>query len=335
MFQSQPDATVVAVCDVDEGVLAQFEEAVGEGGLYADYEQFLDHDLDVVVVATPPMFHAEQSIAALDAGRHVMSEVPAVWSLDECQPLADAVRRSKARYMFAENCNYWAFIDTWTDMVRAGKIGKPMYGEAEYIHNCESLMHNADGSPTWRTALPPIHYCTHSLGPLLKVLDDRCVRCSGMSTGSNRLTDEGVIDMQVGLFTTARGTVLKILCGFTVVREPAFHFFSLYGTEGTLERERMGEDTLAYLPGEVSNLHGMLRVPVGISNPKAPIGAAAGGHGTAEHYMVRELLEALTEDREPSLDVYRGLDMTVPGLCAHLSSQNGGELTEIPDFRGN
>ena len=88
-------------------------------------------------------------------------------------------------------------------------------------------MRDAQGRLTWRAQLPPIHYCTHELGPLLKLLAashngerDRCVWAVGLPTGRNVAPDLGVIDLEVGLFRTARGAVLNVLCAFSIGREP-------------------------------------------------------------------------------------------------------------------
>ena len=82
-------------------------------------------------------------------------------------------------------------------------------------------------------------YCTHSLGPLLDILDDRCVSAVGIDTVTHTAMDIGSADMEVGLFQTACGRVLKVLCGFIVTREPAMHWQVFYGTEGTLENRRI------------------------------------------------------------------------------------------------
>ena len=79
--------------------------------------------------------------------------------------------------------------------------------------------------------MPPIQYCTHSLGPLLFLMDDRCIAATGLNPGSNIAPDLGVIDLEVGLFQMESGAVVKILCGFSIERHPAFHWYVVYGTK--------------------------------------------------------------------------------------------------------
>ncbi len=332
-----PQFELAAICDREESRAADLAERYHIPAVHTDYEAFLAEDLDVVVVATPPEFHVPQSVAALERGCHVLSEVPAANSLEECPRLAEAARRGPGRYMLAENCNYWAFLESWREMVAQGRLGKVLYAEAEYIHALPALKRNPDGSPTWRAFIPPIHYCTHSLGPLLALEGDRVVRAVGMHTGSHVDPEFGSLDAEVGLFHTQSGAVIKILCAFSIVREPAFHYFSVYGSRGTLETTR-GTDypfgtTLAYFD-DVPNLRQMMRIPLDTQHTGAPPWAYELGHGTAEWAMIQAFADSILNDTSPPIDVRRALDMSVPGLVAHQSAVRGGELLEVPDFTG-
>jgi predicted dehydrogenase len=336
MFSKHPECKVVAVCDQMPERVERAAREWNIPGAYGDFEQFLNHDLDVVVIATPPAFHVEQSIAALKSGRHVLSEVPAATSLEECRALAQAVKESPAKYMMGANPNFWAFIESWREMVRQGRLGQIIYGEAEYISGAipggPTLRRTADGKPTWRAFHPPIHYCTHSLGPILSLTDDRCVTAVGMHTGSNIDTEFGTIDMEAGLFKTKHGSVVKILTGFGLRRQPGFHYYSVYGTKGCLEKKRDGAETIGYFE-DIPNLHGMVNIPINTVHKGLPGWASLGGHGSAEYVMIQGFIEAILEDKEPPVDVYKALDYTAPGLCAHLSAEQGGKPVEVPDFR--
>jgi len=331
VFRLMPDAAVTAVCDTDEARLAWFAEKRGGAQLLTRFEDLLDADVDVLVIASPAPLHAQHSIAALQAGKHVISEVPAVWSLQEAEPLLHAARRSKGRYFFAENGCYWHFVEVWRDWVAEGKLGKVIYAEAEYVHDCRPLMRDANGL-TWRATMPPISYCTHSLGPLLKIMGGRFTSVMGLSTGVNVAPELGAMDMEVGLLQHDRGAVVKLLCGFSVEREPAHHYFVLYGTQGSVEKSRFDHRTMAHLKGS-EEYRKMATTPFTMNHPAPPEGATAGGHGTCEYSMLRDFLDALRDDREPPIDIAQGLAMTLPGICAHLSAEQGGRTVEIPDLR--
>lgn len=325
------DARIVAVCDINEERAMNIKKELSLEAAYSDYDKFLTHVMDIVVVATPLPFHVSNSIAALESNKHVLCEVPIANSIEECEALAKAVKKSKTKFMFAENCNYWYFVEKWRELVAEGKLGKPTYAEAEYVHDCRSIMRDSQGNPTWRASMPPIYYCTHSLGPVLSIINDKIVSAVGMSVGVNVAPDLGAIDMEVGLFKTKNGAVIKILCGFSIERKPPFHYFSIYGTGGCLETIRGTMENTAYFKD--SGASGMTKLPYTTNHPQAPGSATVGGHGTCEYYMVKAFIESIKNNTKPPIDVYEGLDYSLPGLCAHLSVQQGGKLVDIPDFR--
>jgi UDP-N-acetyl-2-amino-2-deoxyglucuronate dehydrogenase len=87
---------IVAVCDIYPDKARQKVEEYGlEAEVYADYKDLLGRaDIDLVSVCTPPYTHAETAIAFLDAGKHVIVEKPMASSLEECDAMNEAAKRS-------------------------------------------------------------------------------------------------------------------------------------------------------------------------------------------------------------------------------------------------
>ena len=338
LIDGRDDACVAAVCAVGDE-RDRWADRLGVPG-FTEFGELCASDVDAIVVATPPALHAKHCMEALDAGKHVLSEVPAVYELDEAGPLVEAVRRSGKTYMFAENMCYFSYIRTMQQMVKQGRIGELTYAEGEYVHDLRPLLSRpdgmgggVDGKSTWRAALPPIHYCTHDLGPILMMMDDRVVSATGLHTGSRTAPELGSIDIEVGLFRTAKGNVIKIMCAFTVER-PGFHWISLYGTKGSMEMDRFQPyDRLKAYFKEMPDQQGMIDIPVSLSDPNAPAEATAGGHGTSEYYMIDDFVRAAIDGTQPEFDVYAGLEYSLPGICAHLSAERGGEAVAVPDVR--
>lgn len=104
-FGTIAETDVVAVCDINEASLQNLAERFNVPNQFTDYTQMLDA-VDLVVLATPENLHVPQSIEALDAGKHVISEVTAAVKLEECYDLVRAVRKSYAKYTMAENTCY-------------------------------------------------------------------------------------------------------------------------------------------------------------------------------------------------------------------------------------
>ena len=334
VLAAHPSAELVAIADPD---MQRCNDAAAEYDVpvqCTDYGELLGIDLDAVVIATPAPLHPAQSIAALSAGRHVLCEVPAVASLDEAQALVQAVKGSSGSYMLAENVNYFDRTLAWQRFIDEGQLGTIHYAEAEYVHDCSSLFTHPDGTPTWRASLPPIHYCTHSLGPLLAWTGDRCVSVTGMHTGSHLRPDLGTIDMEVGIFRTAAGGVFKILCGFSVMSEPGRHWYCVYGTRGMLESGRTADSPdRGFLAAQREQTAGPAANVVPAAERLVPAAAVQGGHGNSEWYMVDEWLAAVVDGNPMPIDVYAGLDMTLPGICAHLSAEQAGQPGDVPDPR--
>mgnify|MGYP005837068693 CR=1 FL=1 len=128
----------------------------------------LDH-VDAVAIGTPMPLHVPQAVKALQAGKHVLSEVTAAVSLEECWRLLDAVKASGKAYMMAENYCYTPENILVRHLVRDGVFGEVFFAEGEYIHEVRALHHNPDGTPTWRyfwqVGARGNTYITHEIGP--------------------------------------------------------------------------------------------------------------------------------------------------------------------------
>jgi predicted dehydrogenase len=340
-FELFPETRITALCDTDPAMLADAGEAfdVPKAARYTDYAQFLGGPLDIAVIATPMPYHVAQSVKALEAGKHVLSEVTAADKLEDCATLVEAVKRTGMTYMMAENMCYYEFIRQWKGMIGAGKLGDIFYAEGEYIHEIRDLLVDpATGEQHWRAHRPPIHYCTHSLGPLLMLMEDRITQACCLNTGYNIMPPlgKGCADMQVALFRTEKGAVIKLLRSSVCAREPGMHFFVLYGTKGSVENSRDGgwkdEKGKLYIEGEMDREAGWQEIDCPHSDPAAPPEAHRGGHGTSEYYLVRDFIDALISGQRPPIDVVRAMDFTLPGLCAEISDQRGGQWVDVPHF---
>ena len=118
------DVSVRAVCDTRAEPLEAVKQELGAERSFADYRDMLDSvRLDAVIVGTPMPFHAEHSIAALERGVSVVSEVPAAVSVDECRRLVAACRASSATYMMAENYICMRQNQLVKEIVAAGLFG--------------------------------------------------------------------------------------------------------------------------------------------------------------------------------------------------------------------
>jgi len=345
LFAAHPQLNVTALCDLNTDTLADLGAAFNlpEAALHTDYDQFLTAPMDIVMIATPIRFHAEQTIKALAAGKHVLCEQTAAYTVEDCACIVDAVKRSGKAYMMAENYCYFHYVRQWQEIVKAGKLGPIYYAEAEYVHEIEDLLLNKHtGEYYWRHERPPIWYCAHTLGPLLTLMDDRIIAASGSHAGFHKHPEQrdhlGFLDFEVGLFRTQKGAVIKIARSQVAPRYPHMVYYSLYGTKGYVENGRNGSNTNGYLwiEGETPNdAHGHRCAQViecNVVDPAAPEEAKHGGHGTSEYYMLRDFLAAIENGTRPPIDVIRAMDFTIPGIIAHESAMSDGNWRDVPLF---
>jgi len=161
---------LVAICDTWKERLKSVGKKFGIA-TYTDYDKFLEHDLDAVVLANYFHQHAPFAIKALEAGRHVMSECAACSTLAEGVALCRAVERSKRIYMFAENYPFTAFNLELARLYKQGEIGRVLYAEGEYNHPGSYEWHASisPGLKHWRNNLPVTYYCTHAMAPLMSI----------------------------------------------------------------------------------------------------------------------------------------------------------------------
>ena len=338
MFGTNPHTEVVALCDLNHEKLEKRSEEfqLDDSHLYTSYDEFVNSDLDIVVIGTPMPCHAEQVIGAMENGCHVLCEVTAASDLKGCEDIFKCVNaHPKQKYMMAENCNYMAFAKEWKDMALSGKLGNIYYAEADYVHEVRPLLIDAvTGTEKWRVDRAPLHYCSHSLGPILQLMpDDYIVSCTASGDKATIIPHEGdgFIDMQVALFKTKKGATIKVLRSSVATRKPNACFYSVYGTTGFLETGRDGYTNTGYkyIEGEDETFQ---LLEVAASDKNAPPEAYLGGHGTSEYYLALDFINSIINDTTPPIDIVRALDMSVPGLIAHEAAKEGGVWKDIPIF---
>jgi predicted dehydrogenase len=337
MFNAHPEVDVTALCDTDEKKLAEQGDAfkLNDSALYTEYGKMLDTPLDAVIIATPIKLHADQTIQAIEAGKHVLCEQTVAYTVADCERVVEAVKKSDRVYMMAENYCYFHYVRQWRDIIKKGDIGKIVYAEGDYMHEIIDLLVNKEtGEYYWRHERPPIWYCAHTLGPPLFLMEDRIVKGCGLTSGFSKMPDYsdhlGFLDFEIGLFQTQKGAVIKILRS-QVVSRPHMVWYALYGTKGHLENSRLdkhSDDGIHYVEGQPKKDN--TPVPFSKVDPSLPADAAGGGHGTSEYYMIRDFIEAVQSGASPAIDVVKACDMTIPGIIAHESAMKGGEWMDVP-----
>ena len=136
-FLKQPDADVVAVCDLSEPYLDFASKKAGTAPKqFKDYRQLLDQkDIDAVVIATPDHWHALQTIHACQAGKDVYVEKPLSLCVTEGRRMVEAVRKHDRVSQVGIHRRSVALCREAADFVRGGGLGKVTAARAFHIQN--------------------------------------------------------------------------------------------------------------------------------------------------------------------------------------------------------
>lgn len=349
-FKTACDASgqvvIQAVCDVHADGLPAAAERLGAREQFTDYAAMLDQcGLDAVVIGTPMQFHVPMAIEALKRGIHVLCEVTAGVSIEECRELVAAAKASSATYMMAENYTYMRPNAIVREIARQGLFGTPYYGEGEYLHELKALNERTVWRRRWQTGVAGITYGTHSLGPLLTWLPgDRVVRvcCAGGGhhyvdpRGDHYENDEST----VMLCQLRSGGLLKIRVDMLSDRPHAMTNYQFQGTDGCYESARApGEKNRIWLRSRAKDANTWLDLnelaeeftPAAWKEHEAT--ARTTGHGGGDFFEVLDFIAACRGERPAPTGIHEAMDMTLPGLVSQQSMVHDGAWLEVPDSR--
>ncbi|MEA3319926.1 MAG: Gfo/Idh/MocA family oxidoreductase [Bacillota bacterium] len=121
--------TITAISDVNEETAKMVGKKFGINNVYAHYADMFEH-VDAVTICTPNKFHAEITIAALEAGLHVFCEKPMAMRPDECEAMVVAAEKSGKQLAIAYHYRFMKESVAAKRLVDADEIGRPIVARA-------------------------------------------------------------------------------------------------------------------------------------------------------------------------------------------------------------
>ena len=333
------EAEIVAICEKDDTVVKLLKSKYSDKDItyYSDFDDFINHDMDGVVLANYANEHAPYAVRCLTKGLNVLSEVLPCQTLSEAVALVEAVEKSGKIYAYAENYCYMPAPLEMKRLYREGKLGEFEYGEGEYIHNCEPIwdLITYGEKDHWRNNMHANFYCTHSIGPLLHITGLRPVKVSGFELPFNNAmarmgAKKGSVGMEI--ITLENGAVIKSIHGD--LRKNNIWFF-LSGTLGRMEsvREAMEPDGVVKICTDFDEKESVFVGKRDVYEPMKSSAATKLGHVGSDFYSMHEFIAAINGKKADVIGVYEALDMSLPGIFAYFSVLDGGVPKEIPDLR--
>lgn len=351
-FHEHPNCEVAAVTDLRADRRQRLRKTYHCDNVYDSLEGLLraERNLDAVAVFSGALDHYRHTEMCMGRGLNVLSAVPACFSLEEAAKLKALKERTGLRYMMAETSFYRQQCIYARELFRQGGFGELFFSELEYYHDrgdLEKLVtdkttrhYNPDGTKSWRWGLPPQHYSTHSLGFLIGVTSERIERvsCLGWGTKHPVLDDNRYSNPfwnESALMQTNRGHMTR--CNVFWLIGGHGERAQWFGEKGSLYMDNHGLHPNTWV--ERSQVLDRASEAKRIEIPRywetdmlPPAMRHASGHGGSHTFLTTEFINALLEDREPAIDVYESLAMTVPGIVAHQSALKNGEQMKVPNF---
>lgn len=337
------NAEIVAICDKDPDVLsAQKENAKGLNiGFYDNFDDFIEHDMDAVVLANYANEHAPFAIRAMKKGLHVFSEVLPVQTMKEAVELVETVEQTGMVYAYGENYCYMPAPYEMRKLYKQGKIGEFEYGECEYIHNCENIWPSITygDKDHWRNNMYSTFYCTHSLGPIIHTTGLRPVKVTGFegvkNTRNLRMGSKSG-SFGIEMVTLENDGIIKSIHGGLYKNSI---WYSMYGSKGRMECGR--EDAK---DGHVEKIYvNFDEFDGGYDTEKlesykpdwnSGFDVEGFGHGGSDFFSMYNFVEKILGNPDAdTIDVYEALDMFLPGMFAYRSVLDGGVPKDIPNLR--
>lgn len=354
IYKAHPNVEWVALSDTNPEKLAAAASRFGIERSYPSFEAILaDDQVDAVHLVTPIPLHAEQAVRVLEAGKHCACTVPMATSLEDIRRIIQAQRKSGKTYMMMETAAYTREFLMVEEHYKRGDFGTISFARGSHMQDME-------GWPEYWMGLPPHHYMTHAIAPVLKLLGKRVkkVHCfgSGLLPEDRRKRYGNPYPVETAIFRLEDSPVaVEVTRSLFQTVRPYTEAFSIYGDKLGFEWQQIEEEDpmifsmpqAAFSRGRKIH-HEMVAPPDRqdllppevapftkrsvFSDGKHLSFVQGGGHSGSHPHLVHEFVSAMVEGRKPAIDAITAANWTAPGIAAHLSAMRDGEAVEVPDF---
>jgi len=224
LFQAHPQVEDVYVAEMMPERLSKAVKQFQIKTFFTSLEDLLKSDVNAIAIFSQRWMHAPQALAALKAGKHVYSCVPAGITIEELQELIQTVEQTGLTYMMGETSYYLPATVYCRKRFRNGDMGRFVYAEAGYYHDMEHGFYppyRGSNGPEWKkyASFPPMLYPTHSCGMILGITDARMtsVSCLGyMDDHSDGIFDKDLsywnnnFSNETALYRTSDGGMARV-----------------------------------------------------------------------------------------------------------------------------
>ena len=365
-------AEIVALCDLDgKNIDYALNHLKDKQSLipktYANGENDWENvakleEVDLLLIATPWEWHTPMAIFGMENGKHVASEVPIAYTLEDCVKIVQTAEQTSKHCIMIENCCYNR-EELWImNMIQEGVFGELTHAECAYNHDLRALLlHETYYKNQWRmkhhTERNGNFYTTHGIGPVSFYMDigrgDTFKYLTSMSSKEQSLSaavkktnsnfpSVKCGDVNTSLIKTENGK--SIMLQFDVhTGRPYSRINQLVGTKAVHE----GYPSRLYIDGEELEFWGhrwlseedyltyskKYEHPM-ISKLKKISESFKQGHGGMDFIMIYRLISCLNKGIPLDINVYDSVMWSAITPLSELSVSLDSQPIAFPDFTG-
>ena len=248
-------------------------------------ELLADPELDAVIIATPDKLHAEQTLAAAAAGKHVLVEKPMATSVADAQAMVQACAQADVKLGVAYHLRWHSGHRKMADLIRAGNLGQLRHMRAQWSFQAPDASNwraDAEVGAWWSLA----GVGTHCLDLIRWIMTPDCGEITELNSTISRSVWSGPHDETAVLSMRFESGATAELCSSVLFRAPSRA--EIYGSGGFI----ICEDTLSRLGAGTIRTHNSV-LPFSATDPYAG--------------EISDFAQAIQDDRPPEVDGQEGL----------------------------
>ena len=330
-----------------------------------------DPEVDLIYNSTPWQLHVPIALYAMEHGKHVVTEVPSAFTVEDCWKLVETSERTQRHCMQLENCCYGETEMLAYNLVHLGLLGEISHGEGAYIHDLRTYNYNAWDEEKggggywdyWRLRHNAVHggnqYPTHGLGPICLDMDinrgDRFDFLVSVDTKQAGFEEVGKglhaddpwrsgLKVKMGDMNT---TIIKTVMGRTIMVQhdvgtarPYSRLNLIQGTRGVLQdyplriaiEESLGKGAHAFDEKKTQEIRQKYKHPLWKTRDEIAKRMPVTGHGGMDFLMILRLSYCLQNGLPLDMNVYDLASWCCLCELTEKSADNRGRSMDIPDF---
>ncbi len=290
-LRDSPGCALVSVARARAELAAQFARDHGARRSHADWRELLrDDEVDAVYLATPVALHAEQAVAAAEAGKHVLCEKPMAIDVLGCSKMIAAARQNDVRLGVAYYRHHYPVITRMREILASGEVGDPVFATAQAF---ETFNPPPDHPRAWllRQASsgggPMADFGCHRIEVHMNLLGPVKSSCGFLS--NVRFKDRDVEDTCVAHLAFESGAHATITVSHAALERR--DTLEIIGTRGSLQVPVLNEGALRILTSQGSRVE---------HHPP---------HQNLHQPLVDDFVAAVRESRDPAVTGGTGLEV--------------------------